>query len=298
MINQLDKLIEMEEITEEEVSLLSSLKIKEEYKEPGFASFLRCLGCCFGFTCLPIGGCGCCYPYQSVDKGSRGVVQEFGRLKREVPDGMHYINPISEKMTIVNMKVQDIDLRKQNVMTSDGLSIDIDSVLYYQITNANDALFNVDGIEHAIKNLSYATLRNVVGNSELKTCLGQRQTIADLIKDNIDDLVKGWGVRIISIQIKDIIVPQNIIAALSSAVTAEREAEAKIITAKANVKSAELIRQSADMLNTPAAMQIRSLEVIDRLAHAPNTKIILLPSDLTLQSSLNANLVFDGIVNT
>lgn len=270
-----------------------------QYKEPGFGSFLRCLGCFFGYSCLPIFGCcGCCYPYKLVNKGYKGVVQEFGRLKREVNDGMHYVNPLTEKMTLINMKLQVIDLKKQNVMTSDKLSIDIDSVLYYQIININNALFNVDNIQHAIVDLSYATLRNVVGNSTLETCLGQRKIIADQIKKNIEEHTKKWGVHIDSIQIKDIVVPKEIVSALSSTVTAEREAEAKIITANANVRAAELIKKSADILNTPASMQIRSLEVIDRLGHAPNSKVIFMPTDLTLQSNFNTNILMEGVMHT
>lgn len=99
------------------------------------------------------------------------------------------------------------------------------------------------------------------------------------------------GVTISSIQIKDIVVPPNIITALSSAVIAERESWAKIITAEADVEVAELTRKTADILSTPAAMQIRSLEVIDRLAQNPNTKVVILPSDLSLQANFVAREV-------
>lgn len=262
---------------------------ENDYVEPVFASILRFCGCCLGYMCL-VCCCGC-YPYKYVDKGSRGIIQEFGKVKRQVGDGIHYVNPITEKLTDVNMKIQVIDLERQNVMTSDKLSINIDSVVYYQIINADDALFKINDIKQSIIELSYTTLRNVIGVSTLETCLGQRGKIAQQIKEIVDENVNNWGAKIISIQIKDIIIPENITSSLSSTVIAEREAEAKIIIAKADVKAAELMREAADILSTPASMQIRSLEVIDRLAHSNNTKIIILPSDLNLQSNIKSNLM-------
>ena len=273
---------------------------EDNYQEPVFAAVMRFLGCCVGYSCIPCfgGWCGnCCYPYKTVDKGSRAIVQEFGRVKREVADGMHYINPMTETLIPVNLKVQVIDLERQNVMTSDKLSINIDSVVYYQITNIHDAVYKVQNITQSIIQLSYTTLRNVIGKSTLEDCLGKREQIAAAIKEIVDENVHDWGVKIISIQIKDIVIPENIMTSLSSSVTAERAARAKIITATANVEAAQLLRKASDILDTPAAMQIRSLEVIDRLATSPNTKIILLPSDLSLQSSLKTNLVTNEIVN-
>ena len=268
---------------------MSQLEIEEDYQEPCFASFMRGLGCCFGYSCLSLGGL-CCYPYKTVDRGSKAVIQEFGRLKRTVGEGLHYVNPITEKLTDMSQKIQVIDLQRQNVMTSDKLSINIDSVVYYQVTNIEDAIFKVQNITASIIELSYTTLRNVIGKASLEQCLSQREQIAKNIKEIVDENVKNWGVQIISIQIKDIQIPANIMTSLSSAVTAERDAEAKIITAKANVAAAKLMREASDILNTDAAMQIRALEVIDKLAHSQNTKVVILPADLSLQSTIRKNL--------
>lgn len=255
---------------------------------------MRSIGNCFGYGCLFLGGC-CCYPYNSVEVGTKGIVQEYGRVIREVDEGMHYVNPLTEQLRYVNMKVQVIDLGKQNVMTSDKLSITIDSVVYYKITNPYDALYKIDDIRHAIIELSHSTLRNVIGHHTMEICLSQREKIAESIKKIVDESVHNWEVSIMSIQIKDMTIPHDIITSLSSTVIAEREAMAKIITAKADVEAAELMRQAEDILSTPAAIQIRSLEVIDRLAHNGNSKIILLPSDLKLHN-IGSNLVVQEMI--
>ena len=253
-------------------------------------------GACFGYCCLPLCGC-CCYPYKSVEMGSRAIIQEYGRVNREVGEGLHYVNPITETLTSVNMKVQVIDLDRQNVMTMDKVQINIDSIVYFQIINPYDALFKIENIRHSIIELSYITLRTVIGKSTLDVCLGQREELANAIKEIVDENVHNWGIKILSLQIKDIDVPRDIITSLSSAVTAEREAKAKIITAKADVQAATLMREAADILATPAAMQIRSLEVIDRLGHSSNSKIIFLPSDLSLTNGIISNMAVQEVFN-
>ncbi|AGF85078.1 hypothetical protein QJ854_gp704 [Moumouvirus goulette] len=264
----------------------------DDYEEPIFARVLRTIGCIVGYSCIPFYCIGCCYPYKSVDKGSKGVVQEYGRFKREIKDGLHYVNPLTESISIIDTRIKLIDLERQNVMTSDKLSICIDSVVYYRITDVQNALFKIENVVHSIIELSYATLRNVVGSCTLDQCLNERDNLAKSIKLTVEEHTKNWGIEIISIQIKDIVVPKDIILSLSSTVTAEREAEAKIITAQGNVKSAELMRKAADILDTRSAMQIRSLEVIDKLVTSPNTKVVLLPNDLDLRSNITTNEIF------
>ncbi|AEQ60814.1 Stomatin family protein [Acanthamoeba polyphaga mimivirus] len=269
----------------------------EKYREPVFASVLRSIGCFLGYACIPTNGlCGRYYPYKSISKGYRGIVQEFGRVKREISDGMHYVNPVTESISQVDMRIKVIDLDKKDVMTSDKLSIKIDSVVYYQVINIHDALFKIDNVVQSIIELSYATLRNVIGNSTLEVCLTRRDKIAESIKSIVSEATNGWGIEIKSIQITDIVVPTDIINSLSSAIVAERQAEAKIILAQGNVKSAELMRQAADMLDSKAAMQVRSLEVIDKLATSNNSKIVFLPTDLNL--STRNNIIYNDIQST
>jgi erythrocyte band 7 integral membrane protein len=264
-------------------------KQESEYDEPLIVSIKRFFGACFGhllmFTCC---GC-CCYPYKSVNMGQQGIIQEFGRIKRKVGEGLHYVNPMTEKLNVVNTKIQVIDLSKQSVITSDNLSVTIDSVVYYEITDIEKSLFKVDDIRHSIIDLSYTTLRNVIGKLKLQECLQNREQIALDIGEIVDEHVHNWGAKIHSIQIKDLIIPEKIMSALSSAATAEREGEAKFIAALADVKSAQAMRDASDILNTEAAMQIRQLETMSKLASSNNAKIVFMPTDLTnLQSQMKS----------
>lgn len=261
-------------------------KSTNNYKESCFATFLRALGCCFGFACIP-----CCYPFKNVNEGSQAVVQRFGKLDRVLKPGFHYVNPLTEDFTSLSMKIQTIDLEKQNVITSDKFSINIDGIVTYQVTNISDALFQIENFEHSIIELAHTTLRNVIGNSTLETCLSKRDRLAVSIKEIVDETVHNWGIKIDSIQIKDIRVPENTAIALSSAVIAERVAQGKIITAEADVKAAKLMRETADILSTPAALQMKCFEIINNMSQNPNTKVMIIPTDLNLHTNMLPNLV-------
>jgi len=266
------------------------------YSEPLVASLLRCFGCLCGYTC-GVSCCPCCcWPYKTVQKGFEGVVQEFGRVTGHVEEGLHYVNPITAILTPVNMKIQVINLERQDVITSDNLSIKIDSVVYYQSMDVDKVLFKVDDVRSSVIQLSFTTLREVIGKRPLQKCLEERKEIADHVRIIIENRAGEWGVHISDIQIKDIIVPTNIMNLLSSAATAEREATAKIINARADVSAAELMKKAADMLNSDAAMQIRHLEVMRQLAESNNAKIIFMPTDAKVMDTMKQTMVAQEVL--
>lgn len=274
-VSKMEQATEMTSVNHPEIEFENS----DEYQEPVFASVMRAFGCCMGYFCLPI-SCGCCCrPYQNVEKGYVGVIQEFGRVKREVKDGMYYVNPVTEQLQQVNVKIQVVDLDNKSMVTSDLIPVNIDSVVAYKITKVDDALFKVDNIRNSIIELSYTTLRNVIGSKTLKNLLSNRIEIAEAVKEIVDENVHKWGVAVEFIQIKDINVPKDTMTSLSSAATSEREGEAKIISARAEVESAKLMREASDILNTEAAMQIRYLETMQKIGSSNNSKIVFMPMD-------------------
>lgn len=152
-------------------------------------------------------------------------------------------------------------------------------------------MFKVDDIRQSIIELAYTTLRNVIGSNTLKNLLSNRSEIAVSVKEIVDESVHRWGVSVDRIQIKDIKVPKDTMTSLSSATTSEREGEAKIISARAEVESAKLMREASDLLNTKAAMQIRALETYRNMASSVSqgTKVIFVPIDLNGGSNVSKN---------
>jgi len=238
---------------------------------------MSAFGCCLGVIGMSL--CCCCSPYKSVQEGFKGLVTQYGRFTEEKAPGVHYINPATQGLIMVDMRLQVKDLSRQNVMTRDNVTINIDCVLGYRITDAYKAKFAVQDIDNTVSLLTYTTLRDVIGTKDLQVCLTDREGIAQEVKNHVAQPADDMGCHIESMKFKDITIPTETQDALSAAAIAQRTAAAKVISAEGDVRSAELMRKAADILDSPAAMQIRYLETISNLAHSNNAKIIFLPAD-------------------
>jgi erythrocyte band 7 integral membrane protein len=173
------------------------------------------------------------------------------------------------------MRVQDIP--HQVVLTKDNVSVTVDSVLYWDIVDPYTATFLVTDVQKALVDRTQTTLRSVLGNRTLQDSIEHRESAAQEIKDVIDQVAETWGVRVESILLKDLILGPEILLNISSAATQKRIGESKVIAAQAEVQASKLMREAADILNHPAAMQIRYLETLQTMSNHPNTKVIFMP---------------------
>lgn len=250
---------------------------------PSWGSCLDTLGKCFGTWCMlpfPLGCCGaCCNPYQVVNAGEQGVVVRFGRVNRVLAAGMHYINMCSEKLYPVDMRLHVHDLTSQEVITKDGVSVKIDGDVFYRRTDAVRATFYTTHLVSAVDRIAHTALRGVFGRHDLADCLAHRDQVAREIAEIVREQAAGWGVEITNIQVRDIKLYQHEQDGLASAARAAREARAKLITMQADVDAARLMHNAAEQLSSPAAMQIRMLETLEKLALSDNTKIVFIPTD-------------------
>jgi len=275
-----------EEIQDPENKFLAELEKKNEIKEEfelglqneTFENCLRCYGGCCGWFCTWICPCGSA-PYQRVPEAHWGVVTEFGKHKRNLPPGLHYLNPRTETMVLVDRREKVLNLSKQSIITKDNVNIVIDAIVFYYIYDPNKAIFEVSNLPLSIAEIAKTTLRDVFGNVLLQEAFESREKMAELIKEVVDKPTEKWGADITRVLIQEIIIPQDLLRGLSSAATAKREAEAKIIQAQADVDAAKLMREASDALSTPAAMQIRYLDAISALGQAKNTKVVFMPGE-------------------
>lgn len=248
---------------------------RNECYESGIKACGNCGGCIASWVCC----CFCQSPYRQVPESNLGVVQEFGKFLKTLPPGLHYINPLSESITFVDRRERVIDLKKQAVMTKDNVNVTIDAVVYYHVEDAYKALFCVQNVELAIAEIAKTTVRDVFGHVLLQEALETKEKMAAHIKEIIEKPTFNWGTTITRVLIQEILFSKDLQQNLSSAATAKRIAEGKIINAQADVDSAKLMREASDILNTPAAMQIRYLDALTSLAKANNTKIIFMPNE-------------------
>lgn len=242
-----------------------------------YGSMVNALGTCIG-TLGAFPPCICCpNPYKSVSQGNVGLVTKFGRFYRAVDPGLVKINPLSERLIQVDVKIQIVEVPKQVCMTKDNVTLQLTSVIYYHITSPHKAAFGISNVRQALIERTQTTLRHVVGARVLQDVIERREEIAQSIGEIIEDVATGWGVQVESMLVKDIIFSNELQDSLSMAAQAKRIGESKVIAARAEVESAKLMRQAADILSSAPAMQIRYLEAMQAMAKSANSKVIFLP---------------------
>ncbi|RDL41236.1 uncharacterized protein BP5553_01215 [Venustampulla echinocandica] len=260
-----------------------------------YGSMINALGSCIG----TMGAIPCCIicpnPYKPVSQGNVGLVTKFGRFYRAVDPGLVKINPLSEKLIQVDVKIQIVEVPQQVCMTKDNVTLHLTSVIYYHITSPHKAAFGISNVRQALVERTQTTLRHVVGARVLQDVIERREEVAQSIGEIIEDVASGWGVKVESMLIKDIIFSNELQDSLSMAAQSKRIGESKVIAARAEVESAKLMRQAADILSSAPAMQIRYLEAMQAMAKSANSKVIFLPSASTVGSSMQmANAFGEG----
>jgi len=242
-----------------------------------YGSMINAIGRCIG-TCGAIPGCCICpNPYKQVSQGNVGLVTKFGKFYRAVDPGLVKINPLSERLTQIDVKIQIVEVPKQVCMTKDNVTLHLTSVIYYHVTSPHKAAFGISNIRQALVERTQTTLRHVVGARVLQDVIERREEIAQSIGEIIEDVASGWGVQVESMLIKDLEFSRDLQESLSMAAQSKRIGESKIIAARAEVESAKLMRQAADILSSAPAMQIRYLEAMQAMAKSSNSKVIFLP---------------------
>ncbi|XXG97881.1 hypothetical protein Hte_004195 [Hypoxylon texense] len=252
-----------------------------------YGSMINAIGSCMGtLGAIPCVFC-CPNPYKQVHQGNVGLVTKFGKFYKAVDPGLVKINPLSERIIQVDVKIQIVEVPKQVCMTKDNVTVELTSVIYYHITSPHKAAFGIANVRQALIERTQTTLRHVVGARVLQDVIERREEIAASIGEIIEDVAGGWGVQVESMLIKDIVFSQELQGSLSMAAQSKRIGESKIIAAKAEVESAKLMRQAADILSSAPAMQIRYLEAMQAMAKSANAKVIFLPAANQTMPGLN-----------
>ncbi|KAI1433471.1 stomatin family protein [Xylaria sp. CBS 124048] len=243
-----------------------------------YGSMIDAFGMCVG----TLGAIPCCVvcpnPYKQVSQGNVGLVTKFGKFYKAVDPGLVKINPLSERLIQIDVKIQIAEVPRQVCMTKDNVTVDLTSVIYYHVTQPHKVAFGITNVKQALMERTQTTLRHVVGARVLQDVIERREEIAQSISEIIEDVASGWGVQVESMLIKDIVFSQELQGSLSMAAQSKRLGESKIIAAKAEVESAKLMRQAADILSSAPAMQIRYLEAMQAMAKSANSKVIFLPA--------------------
>lgn len=228
-----------------------------------------------------------------VNQYERGVVLTLGRLTGVRDPGLRVIIPIFQRMIRVDIRTNTIDIPKQEVITKDNVTVNVDAVVYFRVTDATKAILEVTNFIYASSQFAQAALRDVTGNVELDSLLGKRDEVSSQIKEIVDRQTEKWGIDVESVKIQNIELPQDMKRAMAKQAEAERERRAVIITAEGEKSAAVAVSEAAAILTKiPGGINIRTLQTLEKISVEPSQKtVFVLPADLieNVKSVLGGN---------
>jgi len=212
-----------------------------------------------------------------VPEYERGVLFRLGRLVGQRGPGLFLIIPFIDRMVKVDLRVVTMDVPSQEVITKDNVTVRVNAVVYFRVVTPEDSVVKVLDHIRATSQISQTTLRNVLGQSELDELLTQREKLNQMLQKIIDEHTDPWGVKVSTVEIKEVELAEEMKRSMAAQAEAERERRAKIIHAEGELQASEKLAQAAHILGRePAAIQLRFLSTITEIA-TEKTNTILFP---------------------
>jgi len=212
----------------------------------------------------------------------RGVIFRLGKLLRAKGPGLIILIPVVDRMVRVDLRVVTIDVPRQEMMTRDNVPVTVDAVLYFRVIDSEAAIVKVENFLKATSLLAQTTLRSVVGQAELDDLLARRDKINHTLQEIIDRQTDPWGIKVTSVEVKDVVLPESMKRAMAKQAETERERRAKVINALGEFQAAEkLVEAGAKMSAQPISLQLRFLQTVREISSEHNTHTVLpIPIDL------------------
>ena len=206
----------------------------------------------------------------------RGVIFRLGKLYRAKGPGLIFLIPFVDRMVKLDLRVVTIDVARQEVMTRDNVPVTVDAVVYFRVVDPISAVIKIENFLVATSLIAQTTLRSVVGQAELDDLLARREKINLTLQDIIDRHTDPWGIKVVSVEVRDVVLPDSMKRAMAKQAETERERRAKIINAEGEFQAAEKLVQAAGMMAVqPIALQLRFLQTMSEIASEHNTTTIV-----------------------
>lgn len=218
-----------------------------------------------------------------IDQYERGVVLTLGKFTGIRQPGLRIVVPILQRMVKVDQRVNTIDIPKQEVITKDNVTVNVDAVVYFRVKDAEKAILEVANFVYASSQFAQAALRDVTGNVDLDDLLSKREDVSQQIEQIVDTETEKWGIDIENVKIQNIELPQDMKRAMAKQAEAERERRAVIITAEGEKAAAHAVAEAAATLaKTRGGISIRTLQTLEKVSSEPSQKtLFVLPAELT-----------------
>jgi regulator of protease activity HflC (stomatin/prohibitin superfamily) len=211
-----------------------------------------------------------------VPEYQRAVLLRFGRvLGRPRGPGVVVRIPYVDRVTKVNLRVEVVDIPSQGVITQDNVTIQVDAVVYFQVVEPVRAVIGVDNFRFASQRIAMTSLRSIIGRYELDSLLAHREDVNTELRTVIAKSTTEWGVEVRQVEVRDIILPPELLRAMARQAEAERERRAKVIAATGELQASTELAEAADKLtSSPGALQLRTLQTLTEIAGENNSTLI------------------------
>jgi regulator of protease activity HflC (stomatin/prohibitin superfamily) len=217
-----------------------------------------------------------------VNEYERGVIFRLGRVQgRAKGPGLFFLVPIIDRMIKVDLRTVTMDVPPQDVITRDNVPARVNAVVYFRVMDPNKSVVEVENYVLATSQISQTTLRSVLGQKDLDDLLTNREAINEELQTIIDDQTDPWGIKVSAVEVKDVEIPQQMQRAMARQAESERERRAKIIAAEGEYQASQRLRQAADRLESPTALQLRLFQTLGEISSENSSTVILpVPMDL------------------
>ena len=217
-----------------------------------------------------------------VKEYERGVIFRLGRVQGGPKGpGLFLLLPLVDRMVKIDLRTVTMDVPPQDVITRDNVPARVNAVIYFRVVDPNRSVIEVENHVLATSQISQTTLRSVLGQKDLDQLLTNREEINEELQAIIDEQTDPWGVKVSVVEVKDVEIPTQMQRAMARQAESERERRAKIIAAEGEYQASARLRQAADRLESPTALQLRLFQTMGEIAVNQNSTIILpVPIDL------------------
>ena len=226
----------------------------------------------------------------------RAIVFRLGRYHATKGPGIYLIIPFVDRQITVDIRTRTVDLEAQETITKDSVTIKVNAVLWFRVTNPENAIIKVANYNQAVYQFSVTALRNIIGQHLLDEVLREREQINSTMQKMVDTATESWGIKIEMVEMKDVEIPESMQRAMAREAEAIREKRARIIKAEAELEASIKLTQGAkQMEGSPIALELRRMQMLSEIGIDNNTTtVILMPSEFTNAAKSFTELVSKG----
>ncbi len=212
---------------------------------------------------------------KQINQYEKGVKFMLGKYIGTMEPGWRLIWPIFQSYRKIDLRVKAVDVPNQEAITKDNISVGVNAVIYYKVQDADKSVLEVENFYYAISQLAQTTMRNAVGQVDLDDLLSQRDRVSENIRKIIDDASDPWGIKVSNVELKDIVLPEEMKRVIGKQAEAEREKRAMIIKAEGEVVAADNMSKAAKILSeSTGALHLRTLQSINDISSDQSNTIV------------------------